>query len=218
MTLVESIIFGAIASIVAIGIIGLLSRGSKIVELGRQSSSASSDLKLLLETLSEDASELVYLDNDGKKFDGTGKLSFVVRSTRSEAGLGAPPTGTTGLRRIEYRIEGNEKLKDVIRAVTQLGPNGAAGTAAEHRLVTHGVASLKVWPVAAIPAGPKYELMFADADPTHKAGATVACLVVEVTVGEPAGDKSMETQTAAKVVTKLWCRNRLLELSRGSLR
>lgn len=217
-TLVEAIIFGAIASLVAVGLIGLLTKGSKIVELGRQASSSASDLKILLETLSEDAAELVYLEGrDPYVSGGATKLAFVVRSSRSESGLGAPPGGSTGLRRIEYRVDGTEKLKSVIRAVTHVGPGGPAGNPAEHRLVSKGIKSLKVWPVAAIPVAGKYELAFAAENPAKEQGATVACLVVEAVLGEAAGDAAIE-QTATKVVTKLWCRNRLLELSRGSLR
>lgn len=219
-TLVEAIIFGAVASLVVVGLIGLLSKGSKIVELGRRTSSAGSDLKVLLEVLSEDAAELVYLENDGKPYLGTGKLSFVVRSTRAESGVAASPTGSTGLRRIEYRLDGTKKLKDVMRTVTPLGATAPVGSPSEHRLVTEGIASLKVWPVAAVPAGGKYELTFADKAPAKEQGATVACLVVEVVAGEAVSDKPLdiENSTVAKVVTKLWCRNRLLELSRGSLR
>lgn len=219
-TLVEAIIFGAIASLVAVGLIGLLTKGSKIVELGRQTASSASDLKILLETLSEDAAELVYLEGDGAPWvGGTGKLAFVVRSTRSESGLGAPPAGGTNLRRIEYRVEGSEKLKDVVRAVQLMGPGGPVGNASEHRLVTKGVSTLRVWPIAAIKAPANgYSFIAANTQEAKEQGATVACFVVEVEAGEAAGKTAMEQQTSTKVVTKLWCRNRMLELSRGALR
>lgn len=219
-TLVEAIIFGAIASLVAVGIIGLLTKGSKIVELGRQTASSASDLKIVLETLSEDAAELVYLENDGKPMVAAGdRFSFVVRSTRSETGLGAPPSGGTGLRRIEYRLEGTEKLKDVIRSVQQMGPGGPTGNASEHRLASKGVATLKIWPAAFVLAPVNGYSIMPVTDARSKAqGSTVACLVVEIVVGEEAGKTAIEQQTSTKVVTKLWCRNRMLELSRGALR
>lgn len=221
-TMVEAIIFGAIASLVFVGIMGLLSRGSKFIELGRRSSSSATDLKIIMETLSEDAAELVAIEGGGKAYDSKngGKLSFLVRSTRIEK-AGAPPQGSSGLRRIEYRIEGTEELKDCIRKVTALGadPKGAGGTPSEHTLVKKGVVSLKVWPVAAIPrTGQPYGLALADADGFDKQGATMACLVVEVGIGAAAGETSTEKQTASTVVTKLWCRNRILELSRGALK
>lgn len=221
-TLIEAMIFGAIASLVFVGLIGLISRGSKIVELGRRTSSSGTDLKILLETLSEDCAELVYLENDANFYTSAtagSKLAFVVRSTRAESGLVTPPAGSTGLRKIEYRLEGTEKLKDVIRAVTVMGPSGPVGSPADHTLVKKGLASLKAWPVAAVPkAGGKYELIFAKEPVAKQAGATVACLVVEVVAGEAAGETGIESQTVTKLATKLWCRNRLLELSRGSLR
>lgn len=219
-TLVEAIIFGAIASLVAVGLIGLLSKGSKIVELGRRQSGTGQDLKILLETLSEDCAELVYVENNGDPYLGTGRLGFVVRSTRAETGLATPPNGSTGLRKIEYRLEGTEKLKDVVRTVTVLdGNRRPVGAGVDHTLVKAGVASLKAWPVAAVPkAGGKYELTFANTQPAKDVGATVACLVVEVAAGEASGETAIESQTVTKLATKLWCRNRILELSRGSLK
>ena len=224
-SLVEAIIFGAIASLVVVGIIGLLSKGGKLVELGRRTSSSGSDLKIVIETLTEDTAELVFLGNDGKPYLSTepgAKLSFVVRSTRAESGLGAPPTGSTGLRKIEYSLEGDGTLKDVIRTVQMLGANNAAtGSVSKGVVVKKGVASLKVWPIAAVPqpAG-GYLLAMVDigSGPTKQAGATVACLLMELVAGEAAGDTAIESQTTTKIATKLWCRNRILELSRGALR
>lgn len=220
-TLVEAIIFGAIASLVFVGLIGLLSKGSKIVELGRRTSGSSTDLKILLETLSEDAAELVYVENDGNPYSseaGGSKLAFVVRSTRAESGLPDAPAGATGLRRIEYRLEGTEKLKDCIRAVTVMGPSGPVGAPVDHALVRKGIGSLKVWPVAAIPVAGKYKFTMAKQAAAKTGGATMACLVVEVSAGEASGDTAIEGQTVMKLATKLWCRNRLLEMSRGALR
>jgi len=220
-TIVEAVIFGAIASLVVVGIIGLVTRGSKLVDFSRRTSATSSDLKNVLEKLSEDAAELVYLDNSGKAYDssqGGTKLSFVVRSTRSES-LPAPPSGATGLRRIEYRLDGSDKLKDCIRTVTQLGPNNQAAGSTEEKLAVKGVSSFKVWPIAAVPqAGGKYVLSLADAQPAGLGGATVACLLVEVSAGEASSDSALESQTVTKLATKLWCRNRVIELSRGALR
>lgn len=216
-TIVEAMIFGAIASVVVIGVIGLLSRGSKIIELGRRTAGSATDLKLVVETLSEDVAELVYVDNDGKPYDSQagGKLSFVVRSSRVEKGGAAP-----GLRRLEYRLTGDGELKDVMRAVTPLDAGGAAaGNAAERTLVRKSVARLRAWPVAAVPrASQPYGLQMASEQGAHAKGATMACVVLEVSIGEESGKTTMEKQTHVKVVTKLWCRNRLLELSRGALK
>ena len=220
-TIVEAMIFGAIASLVVVGVIGLVTKGSKLVELGRRTSSTSSDLKIVLETLSEDAGELVYLENNGKAYsstEGGTKLSFVIRSTRAES-LPAPPAGSTGLRRVEYRLDGTDKLKDCIRTVTQLGPGNSAAGSHEHVLAKKGVGSLKVWPFAAVPVGQgKYQLAQADSGPAGQPGATAACLLVEISAGEAAGDNSQDSQTVTKLATKLWCRNRVIELSRGALR
>jgi hypothetical protein len=222
--MVEAIIFGAIASLVVIGIVGLLSRGSKIIELGRRTSGTATDLKLVIETMGEDIAELVHVDDKGAAYDSSSpssKFSFVVRSSRKESGLPDAPTGATGLRRITYRLDGDGELKDVMRAVQVLdGSEQPFGNASERTLVRKSVAKLRAWPIAAVPRpGKPYGLKLASVeDPAHKKGATMACVVLEVSLGQDSGKTSIEKQTQTRIVTKLWCRNRVLELSRGSLK
>jgi Tfp pilus assembly protein PilW len=220
MTIIEAMIFGAIASVVIVGIIGLLSRGSKILELSRRTSGAQVDLRVLMETLSEDVAETVMLDRSAIDSDSTaGKpLVLVIRSSRLESGLPAPAGTSTGLRRVEYTLSGSGTLKDAVRVVANADERGAAtGSKSERRLVRAGIASLKTFGIAAVPDGSgKYSFQHATANAAGNRGSTVACLLVDVSAGEESGEKTdMEKQTVTSIVTKLWCRNRILEMGRG---
>ncbi|MBI4868901.1 MAG: hypothetical protein HY816_18330 [Candidatus Wallbacteria bacterium] len=220
-TLIEMIFFGAIASIVLVGVVGLLSRGGRLLEVSRRTSGAQVDLRVLLETLTEDANELVYLEDPAPlDSSGTGEptLKFVVKSTRNESGLSVPPAPS--LRRVEYKLgapDGATKLRDCTRTVTLVGGSGGGGGGAP-RTMARSIARMRVWPVAAIPLPDKrYNLVAAADDRAKLPGATVACLVVDVTVGMPSGETSADASSVTSVVTKLWCRNRVLEIARGGL-
>jgi hypothetical protein len=220
-TLVEMVLFGAVASVVMVGMIGLLSRAGTFLELGQRTSGSQGDLKILMESLSEDSAELLYLEGSGGVYDSNAAgsaLTFVIRSSRVEAGL--PTANTPSLRRVEYRIEGGGTVRDCVRTVTPLtAPGKTAGPPASHRLVQSGIVRLQAWPVAAIPKGDSYRLVMAT-DPAARApGATVACLVVDVSTGARApGKTAMDAQPVTALVAKLWCRNRVMELARGALR
>ena len=72
--------------------------------------------------------------------------------------------------------------------------------------------------MAAIPLPDKrYHLVAASDDRAKQPGGTVACLVVDVTVGMPSGTSSADSSSVTTVVTKVWCRNRVLEIARGGL-
>lgn len=215
-SLIEMVLFGGIASVVLVGIVGLLARGSKFVELGRRTSSAQVDLRSVLEVLSEDAGELVQFEGGGGEMNASGGFSFLIKSSRAERGIAA---GQTSLRKIEYKLEGTEALKDVVRTVTVQGGGGGGGS---ERIVKGGVASFKVWPIAVVPKGASYVLKPASDAQARQPGAAPACLVVEIAAGSiPAGGaplNQLEQDQAATIVTKLWCRNRVIELARGALR
>lgn len=221
-TLIEMIFFGALGVVVLIGIVGLLTRGSRMLEVSRRASGSQTDLRVFLETLTEDVNELVYLE-DGAPFDSTSgaadrAVGFVVRSTRNESGLSASTTPT--LRRIEYKLGApptGSNLRPCSRSVTVLTSGSAAGEQSS-RVLVKGLARLRAWPVAAVPQPDRTYRLAAAADPKARLpGATVACLIVDVTMGEPATAASVDQTSVTSVVTKLWCRNRILELGRGGL-
>ena len=220
-TLIEMMFFGAIGAIVLVGVIGLLSRGGRILEVSRRTSGAQVDLRVLLETLTEDANELVYLE-DAAPLDtgGSGEpsLKFVVKSTRNETGLNTPPAAS--LRKIEYKLgapDATTKLRDCTRTVALLNA-GPAGGGQASRILARTIARMRIFPVAAIPLPDKrYHLVAASDDRAKQPGGTVACLVVDVTVGMPSGTTSADASSATTVATKVWCRNRVLEIARGGL-
>lgn len=211
-TILEMIFFGAIASAILIAIVGLLARGTKLFELVRRTSGTQVDLRSVLETLSEDAAEIVQFEGTGAMVDVASTLTFDIRSSRAERGI---PAGKTSVRKISYQLTGADKLKDVVRTVTDTG-----GSATSETIVRAGVASFKVWPVAAIPKPPAFVLAPGDAPAAHQAGATPACLVVEISAGQEVagGTVQLDRESLSTIVTKLWCRNRVLELARGALK
>jgi hypothetical protein len=222
-TLVEMVFFGALGVVVLVGIIGLLSRGSRMLEVSRRASGAQTDLRVFLESLGEDVNELVYLE-DGAPFDSATSaadkaIGFVVRSTRYEAGISASTEPT--LRRIEYKVgsaPAGSNLRTCSRSVTVLTSGSGAGEQSS-RVLVKGLARLRAWPVAAAPQPDRtYRLVSATDPKAREPGATVACLIVDVTMGEPATQASVDQTSVTTVVTKLWCRNRILELGRGGLR
>ena len=220
-TLTEIVLFGAIAITVLIGIFGLLSRGSRILEIGRRTSSSQNDLRTVIERLTEDANELVYLDKDGSIYEGTGTpLTFFVNTSREERGLSDPKAG---LRKIEYALEGSGELKSLKRTVTVI--NGTGSTPLPPRIIVESaLKEFKVWSLVAVPNSggpPSYKLKLASESSESDKGATVACFVIDVSAGLPAvkgAQEAMEKQPEARIVTRLWCRNRVLELARGALK
>ena len=236
-TLLEMMIFGAIGCAILLAVIGLLSRAGRLLEFSRRTSSSQGDLKVLLETMSEDAAELLSFDGEGLPYDSRNvspsAFSLVIRSTRVESGL-APTgvginaliqledkasTGGTGLRRVEYKLAGRGTLRDCIRTVTALDFAGKpAGPQVTRRIVPEGMLALAIWPVAAIPQGKSYRLSWASNLLAHSPGATPACLVVDASAGmQGPGNSDLEKSPITALVTKLWCRNRVMELARGVL-
>jgi len=217
MTLMEMMMFSAIGIVVIITMVGLLTQGSKLLGIGRRASGTQGALRQLLETLAEDAAELVSLENNGAPYDsaGGGTFSFVIRSSRNEGGYGGP----AGLRKVEDKLEGTGELKDCVRTVTEVGGGGATVT---HKVATDAITLLKIWPMAVVRStagGPRYQVTAANAAGADDPGSTVACLVVDVSAGQGVGDQvtDLENQPVTAIVTKLWCRNRIAELSRGAL-
>ncbi len=222
-TLVEALLFGGIASVVLIGIIGLLSRGGKLLGISRSASGAQIELRILMERMSEDVAELVYLE-DGDPFDSDTStpdrgLRFIIRSTRKERGMSPPDTPT--LRRIEYRAgapDSGSNLRECVRSVELLADDGSVKEDST-QILARELKSLRLWPLAAVPRPDgRWDLAAPTDARATQAGATVACMVVDITVGRPAGDTSLEQMPVTSIVTKLWCRNRILELARGGLR
>lgn len=218
VTLVEAMIFGAIASILLVGIIGMLTKGSTILELGRRTSGSATDFRSVLETMSEDVAELVYLEGPGAAADAAGGgISFVIRSSRAERGIGG---SAASLRRVEYKlVKSGDEPGQVTRTVTVLGggPAGGGSTGAL-KITRSGIATLKAWPVAIVPKPPgSYALALASDGRARQPGASVACLVVHIADALPPRDLAIEDKARMALVTKLWCRNRVLELARGVL-
>lgn len=216
-SLIEMVFFGGIASIVLIAIVGMLARGSRFVELGRRTSGAQTDLRAVLEVLAEDAGECVQLEGAGGEMDAAGGFSFLIRSSRAEKGI---PAGQPSLRKVEYKLEGTDPLKDVVRTVTVQG--GGAGGGTPERLVRAGISKFHAWPIAVVPKGNSYVLKPATDGQARQAGASIACLVVEISAGQlPSGGPAanqLESDLVSTIVTKLWCRNRVMELARGALK
>ncbi len=222
LTVVELALFGALGTVVLVGAVGTLARSTKLAEISRRTGGAQIELRLTLETLAEDVAETVWFE-DAAPFDSSSAASgpgfrFVVRSTRTESGLAAP--AGPSLRRVEYRLmapAGASGERDLSRSVTLVGPAGGAGST---RTVSRGVARLRLWPIAAVPvsSSKRYNLVAA-AEPAARAPlATPACVLVACDVGEALGSTRLEQTPAASLVTKLWCRNRMADLSRGGLR
>ena len=236
----EMVLFWTIGSMVLVIMIGLLSRGGKILELGRRTSGSQGDLKILVETMTEDAAELLCLTGSGQSFDSAvaaTSFSFVVRSSRAEFDgppspigiLGliqidqsstVPMAGGGGLRRVEYRLDGTGPLVDCIRTVTPLTNTLTPSAAAVTRtIVQKGIQRLQIWPVAAVLQGTSYRLTMATDPAAANPGSTVACLLVDVTAGQQGpGNSDLDTSPITALVTKLWCRNRIMEIPRGVLR
>jgi hypothetical protein len=219
-TLVEALIFGAVAMVVIMGVIALLTRGGRIMDLGRRTSSAQIALRTFIETLDTDAGELLYLADGITSYDSSDQaktFAFYVRSTRPERGIASAETDRPRLRRIEYKVEGTGESKDLIRSVKLEGP-GTPGTG-QRTLVQAGISRLRIRPVIAIRQGPGYKLAMASDPAAELPGSTPMCLVVEVQTGEKVklSDQAIDEQPLTNVVTKLWCRDRISELSRGAL-
>lgn len=227
-TLVELAFFGAIASIVAIAMVGLFARGNRLLELGRRSSASMEDLRVLLETLTHDAEELAYLEGpqpfDSEQAAAGPAFALVVRSSRVEDGLAATPAGT--LRRIEYRLgpPGPGGLRVCTRSVAYAASGGGPPSAGTARVVATALKRLRVEPLVAVPhlppapGSPLWTLAAASDPVASTKGSAVLCLLVDVTAGEPPGVLSAEQTTQTSVAVKLWCRNRLLQLPRGGTR
>lgn len=217
-SLTEMIFFGAIASVLMVLIISLLARGSKFIELGRRVSGSQTDLRTVLELLAEDAGEIVQFEGAGGEMNASGGFSFLVHSSRAEKGI---PAGQPSTRKIEYKLDGPDPLKDVLRSVTVqgAGPAGGGGGGSE-RFARAGIAQLRAFPIAVVPKGTGYVLKPASDGQARQPGASPACLVVEISAGVEAGaaQTKVEKDTLATIVTKLWCRNRVMELARGALR
>lgn len=213
------LLFAAIASIVLGGIFAILTHGTKVIEIARRTSSSQTDLRVMLERMSEDAAELLYLEDTGP-FDSevspAGQpFRFVVRSTRAEKGLSVPDDPS--LRRVAYRVsppDAETGLRELERKVTLLGPSAeeTSGT------LSQSLRRLRLWAVAAAPRPDRgFDLVSAGDARARVPGASVACLVAEVSLGRPAGEGSAESTPATTLLTRLWCRNRVLELPRGGL-
>lgn len=231
-TLVELVFASALATLVMVGLVGLLTHGTRLLEISRQTSSTQEDARKLFAIMARDAGELLYFV-DGDPFDSGGAaratgFRFVVRSNRVEEGLEVPDGPT--LRRVEYSTKVGLKGSSIVqyvRSVTLLEPAapagaGGGGSAAGRtvrRSLVPSLTRLRIEPLAAVPAaaGGGYELVPASDGRARQAGASPMCLVVSASLGDPAGTSSVERTPATTLVTKLWCRNRLLELSRGNL-
>lgn len=222
-TLTEALVFGAIGVGVLLMVIGFLTRSSALIGSSRETSATQNTLRILLATLGEDAAEIVHLDAPGGDYDsnGSGKLSFVVHSRRAERGLAG--TGEAGLRRIEYVLEGSGSSRTCFRTVTKL--DGTTGTTRD-AVGDADLTRLRVFPLVAFrnptpaPNQPKYFVARGNAGEAALPGSTPVCLVIDVQAGEAVGFQRTEIEKApiTSIVTKLWCRNRVLELARGGLR
>lgn len=208
------VLFGGIASILLIAVISLISRGTKFVELGRRTSGAQTDLRTVLELMAEDVGEMVQLEGTGGEMDAAAGFSFLIKSSRAEKGIDA---GKPSLRKIEYKFDGAGPLKDVVRTVTVQGGPGGGGS---ERLVRAGVTKLKAFPIAAVPKASSFVLKPANDGQARQPGATPVCLVIEISAGQalPGATVQLEQDQVSTIVTKLWCRNRVMELARGALR
>lgn len=221
MTLVEIIVFGAIGIALVLTVIGFLTQGTRLLSIGRKTSGIQTALRILVGTLSEDAAELVHLVGDGKPWDsGTGgSFSFVISSNRTESGL----TGSGTQRQITYSLEGEGVLKTIVRHVQV---QGSAPSETRQELARNSISRIRIWPLSAFrntatdPGAPRFLLVEARDPLAHRPGSTVVGIVVDIQAGEGVGsaEDAVERQPIAALVTKLWCRNRILELARGGLR
>lgn len=222
-TLVEALVFGLIGFGVLMLVVGFLTRSSQLIGVGRETSAVQGTLRQLLATLGDDAGEMVHLDAPGADYDSNtgGKFSFVIHSRRAERGL--PGTGEAGMRRVEYTLEGTGSNRTCFRTVTKL--DGTSGTVRES-VGDADLTRLRICPLVAFrnpspaPGQPRYFLTRGNAPEAGVPGSTPVCLVIDVQAGEAIGNQKTDIDKAAitSIVTKLWCRNRVLELGRGGLR
>lgn len=221
VTLVEMLMFGGIGIAVMLTMVGFLTQGTRLLGVGRRTSATQGALRVLLRVMAEDAGELVHLENSGKDFDSSQDpaLTFVIDSNRTEPGLTA--TEESGLRRVSYRLVGSGALKSVERRVEKLSGQPGSST---RTLAREAIRSLKVFFVSAYrnsgSGQPRYRLTRGTTAEAKRPGSTPVCLVVDVEAGEGVGFEETEIERApiTSIVTKLWCRNRVLELARGGLR
>lgn len=223
-TLAEAALFGALALLVAGTMVALATRGGWLLELSRRSAGSAEELRVLMETMTRDAEELAYVES-GEPFDSTqpgpNGFRWIVRTSSDEPGMSPPKPAT--LRRIEYKLgppAANTGLRTCERTVEIAAQGATAANSGRRRLATM-VSRLRIEPLAAVPArgpsggAPLFHLARALDPEARSPGAALICLLVELEIGLPAGERAIEETTAISTVTKLWCRNRLLELPRG---
>lgn len=211
VTLVELLVFSAIASLVLMAAIGFLVRGGRIIGLGQQSSAAQIELRSLLEALTRDVEELEHLEQPGE-YDsaaggGSAALAFTIVTPRPQGG--GPGAGS--FARVLYRCVAD-------------GPGGArcersaakGGAPPEVRTVARSVTRLRLVPMVAVPDPLRHFRIVASTDPACRAeGAGPICILADISIGQESKAQTVGQAPVTSVAAKLWCRNRLLELARG---
>lgn len=215
LSLVEALLFGAIASFVLIAAVGLLTRGTRLLELSRRSSSAHGEARILLETLAKDLEQLVSLESPAGLESAAGPLDFAFVTETD--GVGAPRS-----ERVEYRLVGSANQARTRVCWRKSSSAASPGASGSDEPLCRSVRWLRLAPVvvrrrSAVAAGPLFDLLPANAPAAGLDGTSVAFVAVDLGVGEPTGTQQIDSSTTVALTTKLWCRNRLLELGRDGI-
>lgn len=219
-TLVEILIVSALIVVVLYAAYKVFISTGRTLDRARRSAGSQIELENLLEQLTIDAQELVFLEKTtdlvatGSSAPGEA-YRFAIRSGRAEAGLTALAGQATSLRRVSYQLQAGKFGLDMKRSVVALDPSGGINSVQgteTSRVLSRGILEFKVVPLVWGPAGGgKYAIGPASGPLANVEGSGVACLCVTVKVGEAVPSPEME-KDLPYLSTRLWCRDRLLQL------
>lgn len=219
-SLVEIVVFFLIAVIVLLIALDFFTGSGRIMKRAQRTAAGQSEIQTFVEILATDVEELAYF-KEAKPLEvkegGSGKWELAILSNREETGLTRP--AAPELRRVVYEFSASRQSgrSKVTRAVAQLKPGGKLDetlTTGGASQVGDSISECKIVPFLWTPVpNTGYRLASASDASANEAGAGAACVSLTVKVSEPAGDKEKEGGDLG-LTTRLWCRARLLALSR----
>lgn len=219
-TLVEVIVFFLVAVIAILILLDFFTGSGRILKRAQRTAAGQAELQTFMEVLATDLEELAYF-KEAKPLEvkdgGSGKWELAILSNREETGLTRP--NAPELRQVTYEFSASKQRgrSKVTRSVAQLKPGGKL----DEKLTTGGssqvgdaISECKIVPFMWTPVpGTGYRLANASDASANEAGAGAACVSLTIKISEPAGDKDKEGGDIG-LTTRLWCRARLLALSR----
>lgn len=219
-SLLEIVVFFLIGVIVLLIVLDFFSGSGRILKRAQRTAAGQAELQTFVEALATDLEELAYF-KEAKPLEvkegGSGTWELVILSNREETGLTRP--GAPELRQVTYEFSASKSSgrSRVKRTVAQLKPGGKIDdklTTGGSNQVGDSISECTIVPFVWTPVpGTGFRLANARDASAHEAGAGAACVSLTVKVSEPAGDTEKEGGDIA-LTTRLWCRARLLALSR----